>query len=158
MQTAPATFDYHRSIAPMMWAFAALAVIELVVVHLFVALRWPWIGWPLSIVSAAGVVWLVVFIASFKKRPHRLEDGVLHLHAGIRHHLTIPLENISRIAAEWEQGAIEAGDAINLALIAHPNPAIHLVEPLGKWRKVFVRLDDPARFDAALSGVQSLPV
>jgi hypothetical protein len=42
------TFAYHRGVAPMAWVLFGLASIELVVVHLLVALRWPWLAWPLD--------------------------------------------------------------------------------------------------------------
>ena len=94
-----ATFSYHRAVAPMMWAFASLATIELVVVHLVVALRWPWIGWPLSALTLASLVWLVLWIRSFSKLPHRLEEHSLHLHAGTLRHVAIPLADIDSVAA-----------------------------------------------------------
>ncbi len=135
----------------MMWALAALSSIELLVVHLLVALRWPMIGWPLSLLSAAGLVWVVALIRSFSRRPHRLCEGVLHLYAGSLRHLVIPTANIARISADWEAGAHKGADAINLALIAHPNRMIELAEPLGRRRRILIRLDDPSAFDAALA-------
>lgn len=147
-----ATFAYHRGIAPMMWAFASLAIIELVVVHFVVAMHWPSIGWPLTILSATGLVWLIAWIRSFAKRPHRLEGGVLHLYCGSLRHLGVPLENVARVESQWQAGAMRAPGAINLALIAHPNRVLHLEQPCGRLRTIFLRLDDPVAFDAALAG------
>lgn len=135
----------------MMWAFCSLAVIELVVVHVLVALRWPAIGWPLTVLSAASIVWLVFWIGSFRRLPHELTGGTLILRLGSLKSVRIALADIQRITASWEPGATGASDAVNLAAIAHPNRLLELSRPMPKKRdRVFVRFDDPAAFDEAM--------
>lgn len=135
----------------MMWVFFALSLIELVVVHLFVALKWPVIGWTLTIVSALGAIWLVFWIRSFRTMPHRLEQDRLILHLGSLKTVSVELPNIARITRTFEQGALDKKGIINLAGIAYPNRCIELSEAMERGKtKVFIRLDDPAAFDAAL--------
>lgn len=145
-------FAYHRGMAPIMWVFLSLALIELGVVHLLVALRWPAIGWPLSILSAIGVVWIVLLIRSFARYPHRIEGDTLVLHLGNMRRIALALADISAVEASWESGGDKAADALKLSGIAYPNRCLLLAKdlPRGK-RRVFVRLDDPQAFDATLA-------
>ncbi|MEM7664679.1 MAG: hypothetical protein AAF250_02380 [Pseudomonadota bacterium] len=136
----------------MMWVLFALSLVELAVVHFFVALKWPWIGWPLTIISAIAAIWLVVWIRSFQKLPHRLDDEGLLLRLGNLKSVRVGVADIARIARGWESGATNAKDAINLAGIAYPNRCVELVEPIEKGRRrVFIRLDHPDEFDTALT-------
>ena len=145
-------FDYHRSVAPIMWVFFAIAVIELVVVHLLVALTWPLVGWTLTILSAIGIVWILLGIRSFRRLPHELVGDRLTVRFGNMKQVRLGLGQVDRVIGSWEDGAVQAKNAINLAGIAYPNRCIELVEPLEKGRsRVFVRLDDPEPFDRALS-------
>lgn len=153
---APLEFPYYRGVAPMMWVLVALSVVEMLAVHLFVALKWPHIGWPLSVLSALGIVAILVWIRSFRRLPHRLEGSMLELRLGGLKTRRIALAQIERVARGWQVGAVDGRDAINLAGIAYPNRCIRLTEPLRRGRHlVFIRLDDPAAFDAAMqaSGV-----
>ena len=50
---ASARFDQHRGIAPILWVFASLALLELLVVHLVMASRWPSLAWLLTVVTGA---------------------------------------------------------------------------------------------------------
>ena len=141
----------------MMWVFFVLSIIELVVVHIFVALKWPYIGWPLTILSAIGAVWILFWIRSFRQRPHALEGNALQLNFGSLKSVNIDLANVARVRTSLEQGALEKKDAINLAGIAYPNRSIELNEPIEKGRtRVLVRVDEPMPFGAALEarGVQ----
>ena len=145
-------FAYNQGVAPMMWVIFVLSLIELVVVHLFVALRWPVIGWTLTIISAIGAVWILFWIRSFRTRPHRLLDERLELNFGSLKRFELPLANIARVKRGWEQGALQKKGIINLAGIAYPNRCIELSEPMERGKsRIFVRLDDPADFDAALT-------
>ena len=151
MGGARTTFDYHRGVAPMMWVIFALTLIELIAVHLFVTLTWPWIGWPLTILSVIISVWMVFWIRSFPRLPHVLDADGLLLRLGRLKSVTVELSNIARVVRGWEDGATTAKNGINLAGIAYPNRCIELASPTGKGKsRVFVRLDAPDAFDAAL--------
>ncbi len=148
------TFAYHRSLSPMMWALVALATLEMMAVHLLLSLRWPIVAWPLSLLSAAGIVWAVVLIRSFERLPHTLSRNVLTLRAGrLRKHV-VQKSEIAGIRDQWEIGEHAEADTANLALIAHPHRMIDLKTPMigkrGLIRRIAIALDDPAAFDTAL--------
>lgn len=144
-------FYYHQGLAPMMWAFFVLSLIELVVVHIFVTLKWPLIGWTLTTLSAIAAIWLVWWIFSLKRLPHVLESGVLSLRLGSMKQVDVELANIERITSSFEPGALQKHGNINLAAIAHPNRCLELKEPIEKGKmRVYIRLDDVVEFDRAL--------
>jgi hypothetical protein len=144
-------FHYNQGVAPMMWVLFALSLVELMVVHFFVALKWPYVGWPLTILSAIGALGILFWIRSFKARPHTLEGDRLTLHFGSIKSVALDLANIAEVKRSLEPGALDQKGTLNLAGIAYPNRAIELKEPLARGRnRVFVRLDDPASFDRAL--------
>lgn len=135
----------------MMWVLFVLSLIELVVVHLFVALKWPLIGWTLTTISAIGAVWLVRWILSFKRLPHELRNGVLSLRLGNLKNVEVALENVSGVKSSWEQGAHDDRASLNLAPIAHPNRCLDLKNPVDRGKtRVFIRCDDAASFDLAM--------
>ena len=147
-------FPYHQGLAPMMWVFFALALIELGVVHLLVATRWPAVGWSLSIISAVGVVWIVLLIRSLPHYPHRIEGNELVLHFGRLNRVAIELDNIVGLDGAWEAGGDKAADALRLSGMAYPNRCLVLAKPTARGkRRVFIRLDDPQAFDAALAAL-----
>ncbi len=136
----------------MMWVFFVISLIELFVVHLFVALKWPMIGWTLTTISAIGAIWLLFWIRSFRTRPHALNDGKIELNFGSLKKIALDFDQIERVSRGWESGAVQAKNAVNLAGLAYPNRCIELKEALEKGReRVFIRLDEPEGFDEALS-------
>lgn len=147
-------FPYHQGVAPMMWVLFSLSLLELVVVHIFVALKWPMIGWTLTTLSAVGAIWLVWWILSMKRLPHELRDGVLILRLGAMKSIEVALNNVADITSSWEPGALERKCNINLAAIAHPNRCLELKSPIQNGKThVFIRLDDATEFDAALANI-----
>lgn len=147
-------FAYHRSIAPMMWAFVTLASVELLVVHLFLALKWPAIAWPLSALTFGSILWFVALIRSFKRRPHRLEGGRLLLSMGRLRSIEVPMGQVKAVRPVGSAADIKPAGTANLALIAHPNRLIDLEPPIERKGRRISRialvLDDPAAFDLAM--------
>ena len=152
---AAESFAGHRGIVPMLSVLATLAVIEMLVVHLFVSLTWPWLAWSLTIVTAASIVWLARFITSFKRCPHTIEADQLRLRMGSLRTIDLPLAQVSQVRRQWESGAEKKRETANLVPIAYPNRLIDIDPPLlgrrGPVRSIAIRLDEPAGFDAALS-------
>jgi len=148
------TFAYHRGVAPMAWVLFGLASIELVVVHLLVALRWPWLAWPLTALTAASLAWIVLWIRSMARLPHMLGEGSLLLRAGSLRQISVPLGAISVVRRSWPPGAHKEAGVRNLVPLAYPNRMLVLSPPLADRRPVhavMIRLDDPAAFDAGLA-------
>jgi hypothetical protein len=139
----------------MLWAFAALATIELLVVHLFVSVKWPALAWGLSLVTALSLIWLVRFITSFKRCPHVIEGEKLKLRFGSLRTIEVPLAAIMTVRGRWGPGAEKATGTTNLVPIAYPNRLIEIDPPLSERRgpvsAVAIRLDAPEAFDAALA-------
>ncbi len=148
------TFAYHRTLAPPMWVFVGLATIELLAVHLFVSLKWPWLAWPLSIVTLLSILWFVRMIRSFRQRPHRLTDEELQLHLGRMRSLAVPRSTIVAVRAVSDGAEVKAKDTADFHLISYPNRIVDLKEPIWNGRRKTARialaLDDPAAFDLAL--------
>jgi hypothetical protein len=139
----------------MLWAFAALATIELLVVHLFLSLVWPTVAWVLTIATATSLVWLLRFITSFKRCPHALESDRLRLRMGSLRTIDIPLANIVGVRSHWPSGAEKSAASANLVPLAFPNRLIDFSPPVagrrGPLSAVAIRIDDPGSFDAALA-------
>ena len=154
----PRDFAYHRSIAPMMWVFVAIAMTELAVVHLLVALWAPWVALVLSALTLGSIIWLVGVIRGFARLPVRIAEGQLLMRVGTLKQVSTPLSNIAGLAPQWDAAMLKQRDVINLALIAYPNVVVLLRAPVAAGRgrmvtKIAHRLDDPAAFAAALEGL-----
>ena len=153
-------FPYHRSLAPMMGVFLALAGIELVVVHLLVALWRPWVALLLSLFSLATIAWVVALIRSFKRLPVRIAGGILIMRAGNLHRMDIPLADVAGLRPAWDAAALRQRDVLNLAMIAYPNIVLDLRRPirLGRRREIRAvahRFDDPVAFARAIARLES---
>ncbi len=137
----------------MLWAFAGLAACELLAVHLLVALWWPAVAWPLSVVTALGIAWLVRWILSWRRRPHVLYRDRLRLTMGSLRAVELQLATIANTHAELSGELLRRRETLNLVPIAYPNRIVELRQPLpGRWRtrRVAIRLDEPEAFDEAL--------
>ncbi len=155
---AASEHPYQRSLAPMMWVFAVLAGLELVIVHFLLAL-WDWrLALVVTLISLAGVAWLVRAIRSFRRLPVLVDGERLVLRAGHIAGIEVPLASVSAIRTSWESAEIKQRDALNLGLIAYPNVLVELAEPVLRWRRairvVVHRFDDPATFIAALEAAR----
>jgi len=137
-----------------MWAFVGLAMIELMAVHLFVALKWHWLAWPLSAVTLLSIVWLVRLIRSFRTRPHELNGDRLHLHIGSLRSIDVLLGNIAGVRPVSDSAELKAPGTAKFSLLSYPNRIVDLRQPITFWRRstrrIALALDDPAAFDLAL--------
>lgn len=152
------TFAYHKSVAPLMWVFVAIAATELAVVHLLVAMWSSWAALALSTVTFGAILWLINAIRSFKRLPVQIADGLLLMRAGTLKQATTPVSNIAGLDPSWDAAMLAERDVINLALIAYPNVVVLLREPVlatrgRKVTKLAHRLDDPAAFADALDAL-----
>jgi hypothetical protein len=138
----------------MMWVFLALSGIELAVVHLVVSGFSRTVALALSVVSLAGIAWMVALIVSFGRLPVVIGEGRVLLRVGYLRSIDVPLANIAAIRRHWDGDALKAPGTVNLALIAYPNLLIDLDPPLpGRRREVRAvahKLDAPDAFLEAL--------
>lgn len=153
--TAPVrTFDYHRSVAPMLWVMVAIASIELVIVHALIAMWRPGVALLLSGATLASIVWLVRGIHAFRRLPVTLDDDTLVMRTGTLKRIAIPVKDIAGLRDRWDAAAVKQRTTLNLAMIAYPNVIVDLAVPQRVGRRsiqaVAHRLDDRAAFVAAL--------
>lgn len=147
-------FANHRGVVPLLWAFFGLAVCEMLAVHLFVALKWPWLAWPLTLITGISLVWLVGWIRSWARLPHELVDSELRLHMGSLCCVTVPLVQIARVVRHVDAEALAQPGTRKLVMVAYPNRIVALNGALPDRRAttaLAIRLDDPSAFDAALA-------
>lgn len=147
------SFAYHRSVAPGMWAFVALASIELVVVHLLLMLWRPWLAAILSALTLTSIAWLIGVIRSFGRLPVTIDGRALVMRVGTLSRLVIPVEDIAGLRTEWDGALVKRRTTLNLALIAYPNVVVDLARPRPGRRGVIAvahRLDQPEAFVAAI--------
>ena len=138
----------------MMWAFAALAAIELFVVHFLVSLWSVTVALILSAWTLATMVWLVLLIRSFRRLPVLLDEKALLMRSGSLVSLRVPLDGIATVRGQFAGEALKARSVLNLAMLSYPNVLIELREPIRRGRRsidrIAHRLDDPGAFVRAL--------
>ena len=139
----------------MMWAFAALAAIELFVVHFLVSLWSVTVALILSALTLATMVWLVLLIRSFRRLPVLLDEEALLLRSGSIVSLSVPLDRIETVRGQFASEALKSRSVLNLAMLSYPNVLIELREPIWRGRRsidrIAHRLDDPGAFLAAVA-------
>ncbi len=153
MTDETARFSYHRAVAPIFWAWLSLATLELVVVHLLVALWRPRVAVFLSAVTAIGIAGLVAMARSFKTMPALIDGDRILLRAGRIKAISVAFTDVAGLSLAVEAAMVKRRETLNLALLAYPNVVIELTGPRpGRRgvRRVMHRLDDPAGFAAAV--------
>lgn len=148
-----AAFSYHRSVAPMLWVFVALASTELLVVHALLSHWFPQTALVLSGLSLATVIWLVAAIRSFRRLPVLIEADALTMRVGLLKSYRVPLADIVGLRESWTAEELKARQVANLALIAWPNIWIDLAGSVGRRGVTAIahKLDEAAAFKAALN-------
>lgn len=147
-------FHYHGSVAPLLWAFVALAGIELVVVHFLLSFWSRTAALILSVLTFASILWLILAIRGFRRLPVTVADGVVTLRTGTLRCHRVPVTAIAGFRDRWTGEELRARGVSNLALAAWPNVWIDLAEPVagrrGPVRAIAHKLDDPTAFRAAI--------
>ncbi len=124
------TFNYHRSVAPILWVLVTLAVIEMMVVHLFLTLRCPKVGWLIFALSFGSVIWMVYWIRSFRHCPHVLSATEIRLRTGSLREISVPLSSVTAVATSWAPGEHTGRGSINTVPLAYPNRMLRLMPPI----------------------------
>lgn len=141
----------------MLWVLVAVAVVELTVVHLLLALWQPVVAGVVSLLSLAVVGWLVAGIASFRRSPVLLDRDTLIMRVGPLRRIAVPVANIAVVSGERSRSDLRAMRAVNFALVAHPNVVVTLAPRLRRGRRTIGalahRLDDAPAFLRALDAI-----
>jgi len=154
----PAAFPYARGVAPLLWAFVALAGTEMLVVHLLVALLLSkMVALVLTCMSLATIAWLVILIRSFGRFPVLVGDETVAMRAGFLIRIEIPRASVAAVRGAFTRAELKQPDVLNLALLAFPNLLVELDAPVPHGRRrrpvraIAHRLDDPEGFRSALA-------
>lgn len=151
-----AAFSYNRALAPLLWVFACIMALELVLVHLLVSALWSHVAaLILSAISLAALVWTILFIRSLNRCPVLVDGEGVTMRVGALGTVHVPATNISGLLTSWPRERLKQRGVLNYALINYPNIMLELDPPLATRRRTLVaiahRLDDPAGFAAAVT-------
>jgi hypothetical protein len=151
------SFSYARGVAPLLWAFVALAGTEMLVVHLLVALLLSKVlALVLTLASLATIAWIVLLIRSFRRLPVLVGDEALVMRTGFLTRIEVPRASVAALRGAFTRAELKQPGVLNLALLAFPNVLVELGAPAafgrrGPIRATAHRLDDPDGFRAALA-------
>ncbi len=138
----------------MLWAFAALAAIELFVVHFLVSIWSVRLALVMSALTLASMIWLVLLIRSFRRLPVLLDDSAL-FRCGSLLSIRVPIGQIEAVRAHFSSEALKSRSVLNLAMLSYPNVLVELRAPIPRGRRsidrIAHRLDDAGGFVAALA-------
>lgn len=161
-QKKAGVFTYHKALAPLLWVFLFIQMIELTVVHLLL-LQWsPTFAWSLFFITALGLFWMIALLRSFYTRPIKLNDHGLLIRCGFILNLKLTYDNIASIGGSLGKERAMAEATCNLAFLFmnEPNAVLNLSrpvqhkDPIGRLKAydiVAVRVDEPQRFLSELS-------
>jgi hypothetical protein len=91
---------YSRIAAPVLWLFIWGSAIEVVAVDLVVHhFGWTAVRIPLLALGIWSVLWMVGMLAAMRTRPHVLTATELHLRAGPRGEVVVPLAAVAGLTA-----------------------------------------------------------
>jgi len=160
-------FTYHRdaTLRLLLLMLPLIATADVVLLELLilpsVAL---WLKIIVHFLAIYSVLWLIGLWASFRARPHQVDDGLATLHRGFLRHIAVPLDQIASISPmptfsdDWKLRAYRKR-AIRIDVSGSPTLEIRLRTPLrptsllGAGRAgdhLLVSVDDPGAFIAAL--------
>lgn len=153
-----ARFGYGRALAPLMWVFATIMALELVLVHLLVSALWNHVAaLVLSSISLAALVWTIAFIRSLHRCPVLVDEEGVTMRIGSLTSVRVPRDHIAGLRTAWPREDLKQRGVLNFAMINYPNVMLDLDPPLARRRRPLVaiahRLDDPAGFAAAVARI-----
>ena len=153
--TDQASFSRHRYELPTLAVFLSLAMIELFVVHLLVAMWSPVAAWVLTALTIFGIAQIALLIHGMIRWPTLIGQAGLTVRHGRRKEIFVPFAQIAKIEDVAFRPEEKGPQAFRATVLAQPNVGIRLSSPLVHGRRrlesILMRLDDPAAFRAALS-------
>src|SRR5262249_74374 len=130
-----------------------------------------WIRIAVHVLALYGVIWLIGLWASFRCRPHRIDDGRAILHRGLLRHVEVPLDQIVSVGPmptfsdDWKLRAspnrpirIGVSGAATLEIrLRVPVQPIGVLGPGPARDHLIVSVDEPTAFIAALGASATTP-
>ncbi len=155
------TFTY-RSARSGSLTFGVILVVavETMVLHLWLAPRFPIATWVLTVATGLTLWWIVADYRAMGTGAIQLHDDAIELPIGKRFTAQIRRTDIlSADLATWRDLVDLQRDAVNLTKPAEPNVLLHLRGPTAvrlfggiskRVRSIGLHLDEPAEFVRAL--------
>ncbi len=151
-------FTHHRRSGHggIVFGFMAVMLAEGLAVHFLLAHWSPLAAWILTIGTAYGALWLVADYRATVLRPILLSEQDLHLRAGFRFDLKVPLTQVVAISREKPEFGKES---VNFTFLGTPTHWLTLSEPMDaegpygfrrRVRALGIEPDEAAEFDRAL--------
>lgn len=88
-------FSYVEIVRSTIWLWIGASALEMVAVHFVVP--WPWLRWPLLIVSVWGLIWMFGFLAGQLMYPHLIEPTQLRVRNGHTVDAAVPISAIESV-------------------------------------------------------------
>jgi hypothetical protein len=149
-------FTYHRALAPLLWVFAGIMAVELLVTHLIVMAVWSdAVALILSAIGLGALIWTISFTVSLKRLPVLVAADGVTMRIGSLKSVQIPADHIAELRAAWARDELKRRGVLNFGGINYPNVMLDLDPPLPNGKRSLIavahRLDDPAGFAAAVA-------
>ncbi|WP_265561721.1 hypothetical protein [Sphingomicrobium arenosum] len=150
---------YDRYLAPMLWVFLGLQVIELGVMHLLLVHWNPTVAWIMFGLSMAGILWFVALIKSIRLKPVLLGDAGIAVRSGMVIDLLVPYDAIAAVGERFDADLLKDKTTVNCAILSEPNVTLTLSRAVSmtgflggekRVERVALRLDEPEAFHAML--------
>jgi hypothetical protein len=93
--TGSLAFSYVEIVRSTIWLWIGASALEMVAVHFIVP--WPWLRWPLLIVSVWGLIWMFGFLAGQIVYPHLVEPEQLRVRNGHTVDAAVPISAIESV-------------------------------------------------------------
>lgn len=123
---------YVGIVRTTIWVWIGASAVEMAAVHLLVP--WPWLRWPLLLVSLWGLVWMFGYLGGLIVHPHLLEPDRLRVRNGHTVEVEVPLAAIQ--AATTSLRSMEASRVVQL----DPDDDRHLLIAMSSQVNVHVNL------------------
>ena len=162
----PPGFSYHResALGAILPALPLLLLGDVLLLEVLMRSLHPWIRAFIHLLDLYGILWVLGLWASFRRRPHTLEDGRLRLHKGLLARLDLRRDQIASVGPlppfpdDWarlrftrQALQFQAPGAPQLCLeLNAPARAIGLLGLGPAKTRVIVSADDPEGFRGAL--------
>lgn len=156
---APTPFSYHRYELPLIGVLFGLACVELVVVHLLVAIWSAQAAWLLSLLTVAGLAQIGVLIHRMAHRPILVGEFGITVRSGMRTEIFVPLDGLAGVEDTSLAPEAKGPGTFRATVLAHANITLRLCRPIAHRRfgrdrhltAIALRLDQPEAFRRAVA-------
>lgn len=97
--TQATAVPYAQLAAPVIWIFVVVSAIEVVVVHILLH-PWPIVRWIAFVAGVWSLIWMIGMLASYRVRPHWLDETELRIRCGAVAEISVPLAMIAGVSLQ----------------------------------------------------------